>query len=263
MKSNRGHNGGLLITEDIPMRKQLIIISAIASLAATPVFASSGVAESGSSREESIGVGAGAALGAIAGGPVGFMIGAMIGAKVGETLYLKDSEIDTLSGSLQSSEDVVDVLQNDVRELNGDVDTLSAELTRLEASAQPELRSLLQAGIAMDLLFRTDEHVLADTTGIRLAELAASLSSKPNIRVQLDGFADERGDAEYNYQLSEKRVKFVREQLIGSGVDASRISIAAHGEAPAQDASIDSYALERRVSLTLFIDETPSFAANP
>ncbi len=245
------------------MRKQIMIISVIASLVATPVFASSGVSQSESSKEESIGAGTGATLGAIAGGPVGLMIGAMIGAKVGKSLYLKDSEIDALSGSLQSSEDVVDVLQDDVRVLNGDVDTLSAELTRLEENSQPELRSLLQAGIAMDLLFRTDEHVLADTTGSRLAELAASLSSKADIRVQLDGFADERGDAEYNYQLSQKRVDFVREQLIGSGVDASRISIAAHGEAPAQDASIDSYALERRVSLTLFIDETPSFAANP
>jgi outer membrane protein OmpA-like peptidoglycan-associated protein len=130
-------------------------------------------------------------------------------------------------------------------------------------SAQPELRALLQAGIAMDLLFRTDEHTLADTSGIRLAELGASLASKPKIRVQLDGFADERGDAEYNYALSEKRVQFVRDQLIGSGVDASRINVSAHGEVPAQDATTDSFALERKVSLTMFIDETPSFASNP
>jgi outer membrane protein OmpA-like peptidoglycan-associated protein len=240
------------------MRKQIIIISAIASLAATPVLASTGP-----SKEEKIGVGTGAILGAIAGGPIGFMIGATIGAKLGDTMYKKESEIDTLSGSLQSSERSVTGLEGDVRELNSEVDTLGAELIRLEANSQPELRDLLQAGIAMDLLFRTDEYVLADTTGIRLAELAATLSSKPNIRVQLDGFADERGDAEYNYQLSEKRVNFVRDQLIGSGVDASRISISAHGEAPAQDASVDSFALVRRVSLTMFIDETPSFAANP
>ena len=68
------------------MRKQIMIISVIASLAATPVFASSGVSQSGSSKEESIGVGAGATLGAIAGGPVGLMIGAMIGAAVEELL---------------------------------------------------------------------------------------------------------------------------------------------------------------------------------
>ena len=46
-------------------------------------------------------------------------------------------------------------------------------------------------------------------------------------------------------------------------MNASRISYAAHGEAPAQDASVDSFALERRVSLTLFIDDSVSFASTP
>ena len=35
------------------------------------------------------------------------------------------------------------------------------------------------------------------------------------------------------------------------------------GEAPAQDSTVDSYALERRVSVTLFIDDTPSLAQLP
>lgn len=240
------------------MRNQIIFLTILLSLTATPAFA-----KSGASKEEAAGVGTGAVIGAIVGGPVGFFVGATIGAKVGDTMHKKKSEISTLNSSLQVSRSEVVTLQKDIYVLNTDVDSLSSELTRVQATAQPELRNLLQAGIAMDLLFRTDEHVLADTTGIRLAELAASLASKPDIRIQLDGFADERGDADYNYQLSEKRVNFIREQLVRSGIDAARISVAAHGEAPAQDDSIDSFALERRVSLTLFIDETPSFAANP
>ena len=81
--------------------------------------------------------------------------------------------------------------------------------------------------------------------------------------MQLDGFADERGDSGYNQRLSQKRVEFVKDQLIAAGVEPSRINYAAHGEAPAQDDSVDSFALERRVSLTLFIDNSPSFASNP
>ena len=123
--------------------------------------------------------------------------------------------------------------------------------------------ALSKAGIEMDLLFRTDEHVLADTTGARLAELAGSLASKPEIRLQLDGFADERGNEDYNLKLSEKRVLFVRDQLISAGVDPRRIRISAHGEAPAQDDSTDSYALERRVSLKLFIENSQPFASSP
>lgn len=240
------------------MRNQIFILTVLASLAAAPV-----VAKANASKEESVGVGTGAVIGAVAGGPVGFIIGASIGAKLGDTMHKKGTEIDTLSESLQDSRSELVVLEHEVRQLNGNIDSLSAELDRAQINSRPELVSLLQAGIAMDLLFRTDEYALADTTGNRLAQLAGSLASMPDIRVQLDGFADERGDADYNFRLSEKRIEFVREQLIDAGVDASRISLVAHGEVPAQDATTDSMALERRVSMTLFINDAPSFASNP
>ncbi len=139
---------------------------------------------------------------------------------------------------------------------------MSDEIERLQDVARPELVSLLQAGIAMDLLFRTDEFALADTTGDRLAELARTLATMPDIRVQLDGFADERGDEQYNFALSEKRVEFVRQLLLDAGVHPDRINVSAHGESVAQDANPDSYALERRVSVKLFISDSESLAAN-
>lgn len=228
---------------------KIITVVLIAVLTASPAFAAK------ASREENIGVGTGAVVGALAGGPIGFFIGAAIGAKLGDNMHEKSNTIDSLSGSLQQS-------QSDVRALNNNMDSLSAELERLQAVDRPELINLMQAGIAMDLLFRTDEHVLADTTGGRLAELAAELATMSDIRVQLDGFADERGDSDYNLKLSQKRVEFVREQLVAAGIDPRRIQVSAHGEAPAQDESADSYALERRVSLKLFIDNSRPFASN-
>ena len=238
--------------------RNVIAIILVLTLATSPAFADT------SSREESIGVGTGAVVGALAGGPVGFIIGAAIGAKIGDTMDQKSTSIDTLNGSLDDSRKLVTELEYDVQALNRDIDTLSAMLQQFREIDRPELINLMQAGIAMDLLFRTDEHVLADTTGRRLAELARDVSAMPDIRVQLDGFADERGDADYNLKLSEKRVEFVREQLISAGIHPSRIRVAAHGEAPAQDESADSYALERRVSLKLFIEnaDTEPFAAS-
>jgi len=233
------------------MRKLIWTITALGLVVAAPV-ANAGKA----SKEESIGVGTGGVIGAVAGGPVGFIIGSAIGAKIGDTLHKKESKIAALSASLDDS-------RTNVSNLNTNIDTLSGELQQMQRVARPEVVSLLQAGIAMDLLFRTDEHVLADTTGGRLADLATTLGSMPEIQVQLDGFADERGDSEYNQRLSQKRVDFVRAQLVSAGVEPSRISYSAHGEAPAQDDSVDSFALERRVSLTLFIDDTPAFASNP
>jgi len=234
------------------MRKSIIaVIAATSILLAMPSHAAST-----SSKQENIGVGSGAVIGAIAGGPIGLIIGAAVGAKIGDTMHQKNEHIDDLQGSVARTTSTVVRLENDVS-------TLSGELERLQEVARPELVSLLQAGVAMDLLFRTDEAVLADTTGDRLAQLAGTLASMSDIHIQLDGFADERGDSVYNQALSERRVQFIRDQFVVAGVHPNRISVSAHGESAAQDESLDSYALERRVSVKLFIDNAPALAANP
>ena len=234
------------------MRNTIIAVVAAASI----LFAAPSQAAGKSSRQENIGVGSGAVIGALAGGPVGLVIGAALGAKVGHTMHEKNEQIVRLQESVDDSNQAV-------ASLEGNIDQLSSEIERLQNVARPELVSLLQAGIAMDLLFRTDEAVLADVTGERLAQLAGTLVQMPDIQIKLDGFADTRGDADYNLALSERRVEFIRDQFVAAGIDPSRINVSAHGESPAQDESLDSYALERKVSIKLFIDEQPSMASNP
>ena len=231
------------------MRKLMATILVVSLATSSTAFAAS------SSKEENVGAGSGAVIGALAGGPVGLIIGAAIGAKIGDKMKHKN---DTIVDSMND----VSELEKDIQALNRDIDSLSLEVEHYQENDRPELISLMQAGIAMDLLFRTDEYVLADTTGERLSQLANGMAGMSDIHVQLDGFADERGDAEYNLELSDKRVRFVRDQLISAGMDPARIRVAAHGEAPAQDDSFDSYALERRVSLKLFIDSPQPLAAS-
>jgi outer membrane protein OmpA-like peptidoglycan-associated protein len=213
-------------------------------------------ASAAASKEENIGVGSGAIVGALAGGPIGLIVGAALGAKLGDSVNKKSERIEALQGSLQNS-------QQSVAALESGIDDLSVEIEQLQRVARPELVSLMQAGINMDLLFRTDEFALTDTTGDRLAQMAGTLASMPGVRIQLDGFADERGDAGYNHALSEKRVEFVRNLFVASGVHPTRISTSAHGESVAQAPDVDSYALERRVSVKLFIDNAESLASNP
>ncbi len=240
------------------MRKTIFAITALSLVTIAPV-----AAQAATSKQEKIGVGAGAVVGAAAGGPVGLIIGAAIGAGIGDNLHRKSNEIESLSSELAASRSTVVRLERDIDRMDRNLDTLGAELQQLQRYSSPEMASLLEAGIAMDLLFRTDEAALADTTGSRLYELATTLAVMPGIQVQLDGFADERGDEQYNQKLSEQRVAFIRDQLVAAGVDASRITATAHGESPAQDDTVDSYALERRVSLKLYTDEVTSVAANP
>ena len=229
----------------------------IATVATIMILAlTSQTALADSSRKENIGVASGAVVGAFAGGPVGFIIGAAIGAKLGDSANSQSEHVDSLQASLKVSEQSVASLENGI-------DELSIEVEQLQRVARPELISLMQAGIDMDLLFRTDEHALTDTTGGRLTQMAGTLAKMPAVRIQLDGFADERGDATYNHELSEKRVKFVRNLFVAAGVHPTRISTSAHGETVAQTPDVDSYAFERRVSVKLFIDNTQSLASNP
>lgn len=225
------------------MRKTTAIITILTLCASAPAVAAK------PSKQESAGVGAGVAIGAAAGGPVGAIIGAAIGARLGDRMHRKNHDIESLNTSLDES--------------RRSLEAVSTELAQIKEIDRPALVHLMEAGIAMDVLFRTDEHVLADSTGDRLAQLAQRIAAMPDIHVRLDGFADERGAVDYNLALSQKRVDFVRDQLVSAGVDPARINVAAHGETPAQDDTADSFALERRVSLKLFINDSPAFASNP
>jgi outer membrane protein OmpA-like peptidoglycan-associated protein len=240
------------------MRNTIIVITVLLALAVTPA-----TAKDRASKQESVGVGVGAAIGAVAGGPVGLLLGAAVGAKLGDTLFAKDEELAQMTQSARVSEVRVAELQKDRATMQSNIDSLGSDIEHLQSVARPELLTLMQAGIEMDLLFRTDEDILTDTTGGRLQQLAASLATMPDVRIQLDGFADERGDAAYNQALSEKRVAHVQQVLINGGVPSARIKVTAHGESPSADTNIDSYALERKVSLTLFVEEQNSFAATP
>jgi len=240
------------------MRNIIITLAASALVAAIPV-----TAQAKASKQETIGVGAGGVIGAAAGGPVGAIIGAAIGAKIGDSFHKQREEIDTLSASLDETTRTVDTLEQDLAASSLSIDEMGAELDQLRRDGGPEAASLMQSGIALDLLFRTDEHVLADTTGSRLDELATTIASMPGIRVRLDGFADERGDETYNQALSEKRVDHVRHALVTAGVAPDRITTTAHGESTAIDENLDSLALERRVTLKLFIEDPQSFASTP
>ena len=224
------------------MRNSTIaIIAAVSVLFAVP----SQAAQKGS-KEETIGVGSGSLVGAIVGGPVGFIVGAAVGAKIGDSFHKKNERIENLQDTVVSSNDTVGRLE-------GDVDTLNSEIDRLQNVARPELVSLLQAGIAMDLLFRTDESVLADTTGDRLTQLAGTLAGMSDIHIQLDGFADERGDAAYNQGLSERRAQSVAAYFESRQVRPERlITVGAGEEHPvANNATSDGQALNRRVEITI------------
>jgi peptidoglycan-associated lipoprotein len=74
------------------------------------------------------------------------------------------------------------------------------------------------------------------------------LLEHPNVRVLIEGHADERGTPEYNIALGERRAKAVAKYLQGMGVQSSQLSIVSYGEEKPLDFSRtdDGFARNRR-----------------
>lgn len=239
------------------MFKKAIIVLGVSSVFASTAFADT------TSSEELTGIGSGALVGGLVGGPVGAIIGGIVGVKIGDEFHQRNENIDDLQVSLSDEQQRSKVLSADVSRMQREIHSKEAYTRTLEDQQRPELVAMFNAGIAMDLLFKTDETVLTETTVHRLNQLAAMIANDDSLYIQLDGYADVRGDEDYNYTLSANRAAFVQELLVTAGVPESRISVNAFGESAAGDETIDSLALERRVTLTIYSDESAAMASLP
>ena len=89
---------------------------------------------------------------------------------------------------------------------------------------------------------------------LELDRLANIMNALPNLTALVIGHADQRGDEQTNYLISEARASAVRNYLAGRGVAPSRLSSRAVGEADLIDLNDDeaALALNRRTEFVLF-----------
>ena len=81
-----------------------------------------------------------------------------------------------------------------------------------------------------------------------LAANAAWLKSHPTIMFTIEGHCDERGTAQYNLALGDRRANSAKEYLVSLGIDAGRVKTVSYGkERPfATGHDEDSWAKNRR-----------------
>jgi outer membrane protein OmpA-like peptidoglycan-associated protein len=86
-----------------------------------------------------------------------------------------------------------------------------------------------------------------------LYQLSQCLGRHPEVRVNLVGYSDSSGDADFNIALSKNRARSVSEYLAAHNIDASRISVEGRGDAdPVDDnGSPAGRARNRRVEIVL------------
>ena len=97
--------------------------------------------------------------------------------------------------------------------------------------------------------FAYDRATISVATAPILDRVASLLRGNTAISVTIEGHADERGSAEYNVKLSQRRADAVRAYLMAAGVDAARLKTVALGKTKPEVKAdnIEGHALNRRV----------------
>ncbi len=101
-------------------------------------------------------------------------------------------------------------------------------------------------------LFGTDKYDLnTETTGVLTAH-AALLLQQATLRLKVTGHTDERGTADYNLALGERRANTVATFLAAAGVNPEQMQVVSYGEEKplAMGGDEASWSQNRRVELT-------------
>jgi peptidoglycan-associated lipoprotein len=115
---------------------------------------------------------------------------------------------------------------------SGDIASLSSSgiSARQRAEITKEEKAAIEAGL-QDVFFGYDQWTLSDAGMEALNHDAQWLKDHPRALMKVEGHADERGTADYNLVLGEKRAKAARSYLIESGVGPKQLAVVSYGKA--------------------------------
>lgn len=110
-----------------------------------------------------------------------------------------------------------------------------------------------------NIFFDFDKATLRPLSNVELKNLVALMRSNPNLKVEISGHTDSKGDDEYNRKLSDERAKAVVNNLIVNGISADRFKAKGYGESTPAASNTkangtdnpEGRQLNRRVELTI------------
>jgi peptidoglycan-associated lipoprotein len=101
------------------------------------------------------------------------------------------------------------------------------------AAGAPSARQPATAGKESplkDIFFDFDKSTIRDDVKSSLNENLQWLNANPAARIIIEGHCDERGTAEYNLGLGERRAKATKDYLVAAGIDVKRIRTVSFGK---------------------------------
>jgi outer membrane protein OmpA-like peptidoglycan-associated protein len=184
--------------------------------------------------------GKGAAAGAGAGGVLGGVIGSKKGSTAGGAVI--GAAVGGAAGAA-----IGRYMDRQAKELEEEVK--NAEVERVGEG----IKVTFESGI----LFGFDSYSLTPAAQENVQELARILNEYPDTQIMVEGHTDNRGTAQYNKGLSERRASSVANYLKMQGVSSDRVSTMGHGfDQPVADNETDAgRAKNRRVEVAIWANE--------
>lgn len=104
-----------------------------------------------------------------------------------------------------------------------------------------------------DVLFDFNKATLKPGAQLRLARVSGIILAYPDLKLEVDGFTDNKGTPEYNIGLSEKRASAVRDFLVAQGVGSDAVNTKGYGQSNpvASNATAAGRQQNRRVELVV------------
>ncbi|QBG35094.1 peptidoglycan-associated lipoprotein Pal [Litorilituus sediminis] len=131
-------------------------------------------------------------------------------------------------------------------------DSVQVAAAKREAEIQEQKRQQLAKLRSEHIVyFGFDVSSVSDEYAAILDAHAKFLNANSDVKVLVEGHADERGTPEYNIALGERRAKAVVTYLENMGVDSSQLSVVSYGEEKpmVMDRTESAFAKNRRAVL--------------
>lgn len=137
------------------------------------------------------------------------------------------------------------------------MDKQAKELEAIEAAEVERVGEGIKLTFESGILYGFDSYELTPASQESVMELARILNEYPDTNVMVEGHTDNKGSADYNKGLSERRANSVANYLKMQGVDGTRITTRGLGlESPLESNDTEAgRAKNRRVEIAIWANE--------
>ena len=186
----------------------------------------------------------GAGIGAVAGAGTGAANGAIVGGGKGAGQGAPNGGVVGLLGG--------GLIGNYMDRQAKEMEAVLAEQDRLRQNQQQ-----LQVVMASDVMFASGSAALQPGARDKLRRFSEVLNRYPRTTVHIIGHTYRRGSEESNYELSRRRARAVADELIGDGVNSTRLSTLGRGATQpiAGNDTPEGRAQNRRVEINVNPDQ--------